>query len=144
MYENGIKPLTFGTGEIVLRDGRFVLEHDALPFIEDGEELRFQFFADAGEGERFALGTSKEEHGVYLTKEEYELAVETLVKSTCDAKKEIRECLDEIFKESEILPENFGEEIVAELEKRFLEDGYEITKKNVIEEMLWCYMCRIQ
>lgn len=76
LYENGIKSLTFGTGEIVLRDGRYVLEHNALPFIEDGEELRFQFFADAGEGERFALGTSKEEHGVYLTKEEYELAVE--------------------------------------------------------------------
>ena len=77
LYENGIKSLTFGgTGEIIFRDGRYVLEHNALPFIEDGEELKFQFFADAGDGERFALGTSKEEHGVYLTKEEYELAVE--------------------------------------------------------------------
>lgn len=76
LYENGIKSLTFGTGEIVLRDGRYVLEHDALPFIEDGEELKFQFFADASDGERFALGTSKEEHGVYFTQKEYELAVE--------------------------------------------------------------------
>lgn len=80
LYENGIKSLTFGgTGEIIFRDGRYVLEHNALPFIEDGEELKFQFFADAGDGERFALGTSKEEHGVYLTKEEYELAVEAPV-----------------------------------------------------------------
>ena len=52
--------------------------------------------------------------------------------------------LHEIYKESEILPENFGDEIVAELEERFLEDGYEITKKNAIEEMLWCYMCKMQ
>lgn len=59
-------------------------------------------------------------------------------------KEKIRECLDEIYKESEILPENFGEEIVAELEERFLEDGYEITKETVIEEMLWCYMCKMQ
>ena len=59
-------------------------------------------------------------------------------------KEKIRECLDEIYKESEILPENFGEEIVTELEERFLEDGYEITKETVIEEMLWCYMCKMQ
>lgn len=59
-------------------------------------------------------------------------------------KEKIREFLDEIYKESEILPENFGDEIVAELEERFLEDGYEITKKNAIEEMLWCYMCKMQ
>lgn len=67
------------------------------------------------------------------------------VKNARNAKKEkIREFLDEIYKESEILPENFGDEIVAELEERFLEDGYEITKKNAIEEMLWCYMCKMQ
>ena len=59
-------------------------------------------------------------------------------------KEKIRKCLNEIFKESEILPENFGEEIVAELEERFLEDGYMVTKKTVIEEMLWCYMCKMQ
>ena len=77
LYENGIKSLTFGGTEgIIFRDGRYVLEHNALPFIEDGEELKFQFFADAGDGERFALGTSKEEHGVYFTRKEYELAVE--------------------------------------------------------------------
>lgn len=67
------------------------------------------------------------------------------VKNARNTKKEkIREFLDEIYKESEILPENFGDEIVAELEERFLEDGYEITKKNAIEEMLWCYMCKMQ
>ena len=77
LYENGIKSLTFGGTEgIIFRDGRYVLEHNALPFIEDGEELKFQFFADAGDGERFALGTSKEEQGVYFTRKEYELAVE--------------------------------------------------------------------
>ena len=77
LYENGIKSLIFGGTEgIIFRDGRYVLEHNALPFIEDGEELKFQFFADAGDGERFALGTSKEEHGVYFTRKEYELAVE--------------------------------------------------------------------
>ena len=80
LYENGIKSLTFGGTEgIIFRDGRYVLEHNALPFIEDGEELKFQFFADAGDGERFALGTSKEEHGVYFTRKEYELAVENPV-----------------------------------------------------------------
>ena len=78
LYENGIKSLTFGGDEedIVSRDGYYVLEHNSVPFIEDGEELKFQFFVDAGENERFALGTSKEEHGVYFTRKEYELAVE--------------------------------------------------------------------
>ena len=136
LYENGIKSLTFGGDEedIVSRDGYYVLEHNSVPFIEDGEELKFQFFVDAGENERFALGTSKEEHGVYFTR---------IIKNSVK-KEKIRKCLNEIFKESEILPENFGEEIVAELEERFLEDGYMVTKKTVIEEMLWCYMCKMQ
>lgn len=71
---------------------------------------------------------------------------EIAIKDTCNniKKEKIRECLDEIFKESEILPENFGERILEELEERFLEDGYEITKKTVIEEMLWCHMCKMQ
>ena len=74
-----------------------------------------------------------------------EIVIRKSVKNARNTKKEkIREFLDEIYKESENLPENFGDEIVAELEERFLEDGYEITKKNAIEEMLWCYMCKMQ
>ena len=74
-----------------------------------------------------------------------EIVIRKSVKNARNTKKEkIREFLDEIYKESEILPENFGDEIVAELEERFLEDGYDITKKNAIEEMLWCYMCKMQ
>ena len=74
-----------------------------------------------------------------------EIVIRKSVKNARNTKKEkVREFLDEIYKESEILPENFGDEIVAELEERFLEDGYEITKKNAIEEMLWCYMCKMQ
>ena len=74
-----------------------------------------------------------------------EIVIRKSVKNARNTKKEkIREFLDEIYKESEILPVNFGDEIVAELEERFLEDGYEITKKNAIEEMLWCYMCKMQ
>lgn len=74
-----------------------------------------------------------------------EIVIRKSVKNARNTKKEkIREFLDEIYKESEILPENFGDEIVAELEERFLEDGNEITKKNAIEEMLWCYMCKMQ
>lgn len=79
LYENGIKFLTIGTAEIVFRDGRYILEHDAIPFLEDGEELKFQFFDNAGESERYALGISKNEHGVYFTRKEYRLAVENLV-----------------------------------------------------------------
>lgn len=56
----------------------------------------------------------------------------------------IRRCLDEIYNESETLPENFGEEILLEVMDRFIEDGYEITKKTVLEELLWCYMCKMQ
>ncbi len=59
-------------------------------------------------------------------------------------KDRIRKCLDEIYNESVTLPENFGEAIVTELEERFTEDGYEITKQTVIEEMLWSYMCKMQ
>lgn len=56
----------------------------------------------------------------------------------------IREYLDEIYEESTILPESFGNNILQKLKVRFSEDGYEITKKTVLEEMLWCYMCRMQ
>lgn len=56
----------------------------------------------------------------------------------------IRKCLDEIYNESTLLPENFGGNILEELKERFSEDGYEITKKTVLEEMLWCYMSRMQ
>lgn len=77
-----------------------------------------------------------------------EIVIRKPVKSVKNArntkKKKIREFLHEIYEESEILSENFGDEIVAELEERFLEDGYEITKKNTIEEMLWCYMHKMQ
>ena len=76
LYENGIKSLTIGTAEIVYQDGRYILEHDALPFLEDGEELKFQFFDNTNESERYALGISKNEHGVYFTRKEYRLAVE--------------------------------------------------------------------
>lgn len=57
---------------------------------------------------------------------------------------EIRKCLDEIYNESTILPENFGEEIVAEIKDRFIEDRFKITRQTVLEEMLWCYMCKMQ
>lgn len=56
----------------------------------------------------------------------------------------IRRCLDQIYNESETLPENFGEEILLEVMDRFIEDGYEITKQTVLEELLWCYMCKMQ
>lgn len=56
----------------------------------------------------------------------------------------IRKYLDQIYKECETLPEKFGDAIVKELKARFDEDGYEITKKTVLEEMLWCYMCKMQ
>lgn len=59
-------------------------------------------------------------------------------------KEKIRKCLDEIYKESNTLPENFGEEIFEELVERFIDNGYEITKQMVIEQMLWCYMCKMQ
>ena len=74
-----------------------------------------------------------------------EIVIRKSVKNARNTKKKkIREFLHEIYEESEILSENFGDEIVAELEERFLEDGYEITKKNTIEEMLWCYMHKMQ
>ena len=59
-------------------------------------------------------------------------------------KKEIRKYLDEIYEESSTLPENFGEEILQELVARFTWNGYEITKQTVLEELLWCYMCKMQ
>ena len=59
-------------------------------------------------------------------------------------KEKIRMYLDEIYNESNTLPENFGEEILLEVTGRFTEDGYEITKQTVLEELLWCYMCKMQ
>lgn len=59
-------------------------------------------------------------------------------------KKQIRKFLDEIYEESNTLPENFGDEILSEVTDRFIEDGYKITKQNVLEELLWCYMCKMQ
>ena len=59
-------------------------------------------------------------------------------------KEKIREYLDEIYQESNILPENFGDAILLEVHDRFIEDGYEITKQTVLEELLWCYMCKMQ
>ena len=52
----------------------------------------------------------------------------------------IRFYLNEIYTESSIITEKFGEKIVKELKCRFKEDNYEITKQNVIEEILCCYM----
>ena len=59
-------------------------------------------------------------------------------------RKQIRKFLNEIYEESTTLPENFGDEILLEVTDRFIEDGYEITKQNVLEELLWCYMCKMQ
>lgn len=59
-------------------------------------------------------------------------------------KNEIRKYLDEIYEESDTLPVNFGDEILEEMVERFTEDHYPITKKLVIEQMLWCYMCKMQ
>ena len=58
--------------------------------------------------------------------------------------KQIRKILDEIYEESSTLTENFGEEILEELTEIFTEYGYEITKEAVIEQMLWCYMSKMQ
>lgn len=59
-------------------------------------------------------------------------------------KEKIRKYLDEIYEESSTLTENFGEEILEEVSERFIEDGYEITKETVLEQMLWCYMSKMQ
>lgn len=61
-----------------------------------------------------------------------------------EIEKNIRKCLNQIYAETDILPENFGENILQELKSRFAEDSYEITKKTVLEEMLWCYVSRMQ
>lgn len=61
-----------------------------------------------------------------------------------EIEKKIRKCLDQIYAEADILPENFGDNILQELKVRFAEDSYEITEKTVLEEMLWCYMSRMQ
>ena len=59
-------------------------------------------------------------------------------------KQQIRQYLNEIHKECSTLPENFGDEILMEVTDRFIEDGYEITKQTVLEELLWCYMIKMQ
>ena len=59
-------------------------------------------------------------------------------------KEKIRKYLDEIYEESTTLPENFGEEILEEVTERFVEDGYKITKETVLEQILWCYMSKMQ
>lgn len=61
-----------------------------------------------------------------------------------ELEEKIRKCLDQIYAETDILPENFGDNILRELKVRFAEDSYEITEKTVLEEMLWCYMNRMQ
>ena len=60
------------------------------------------------------------------------------------AKEQSRECLNAIYQKSETLPDNFGDEILDEIYDRFTEDGYEITEQTVLEELLWCYMCKMQ
>ena len=149
LYENGIKSLTFGgTGEIIFRDGRYVLEHNALPFIEDGEELKFQFFDNAGESERYALGISKNEHGVYFTRKEYGLAVENpafpenIRKQLKDFKgngKPLKYLInyipDEYFNEKKVIAEltELGydtEEVVKCLEHDFGFDMKELSNEN--------------
>lgn len=60
------------------------------------------------------------------------------------AKEQIRECLNAIYLKSETLPDNFGDKILDEVYDRFTEDGYEITEQTVLEELLWCYMCKMQ
>lgn len=59
-------------------------------------------------------------------------------------REQIRKYLDEIYEECSTLPENFGDEILLEVMDRFMEDGFEITKQNVLEELLWCYMIKMQ
>lgn len=36
-------------------------------------------------------------------------------------------------------PENFGDEILEKISKKFSETKYEITEQTVLEELLWCY-----
>lgn len=57
---------------------------------------------------------------------------------------QIRLFLDEIYSECITLPENFGDEILEEVYDRISEDGYIITKQIVLEELLWCYMIKMQ
>ena len=56
----------------------------------------------------------------------------------------IRKYLDEIYEESETLPENFGDAIFAEVKEYFQSYNYEITRKTVTEALFWCYMCLMQ
>lgn len=60
------------------------------------------------------------------------------------AKEQIRKYLDLIWSKCKTLPENFGDEILEEISKKFSETEYEITEQTVLEELLWCYMCKMQ
>lgn len=63
-------------------------------------------------------------------------------------KQKIRACLDHIYHTSSgILQENFGDTILKEVDSRCKEDNLDvsdITPKIVIEEMLQCYMSKMQ
>lgn len=59
-------------------------------------------------------------------------------------KESIRRILDDIYKNSDLLAENFGDAILDELTVHFKEYGYPITKENIIEVMLFCYQIRMQ
>ena len=65
-----------------------------------------------------------------------------------DRKQKIRSCLDHIYHTSSgILSENFGNAVLEEIDARCKEDHLDasaITPKIVIEEMLQCYMSKMQ
>ena len=58
--------------------------------------------------------------------------------------KQVREQLDQIFKESLSLPENFGDKIADEVTGVITECNYDVTKEVVLQTMLWCYMAKMQ
>ena len=59
---------------------------------------------------------------------------------------EVRKLLDQIYSDSCILPENFGEEICHEVTEHLIENNYVSTvdRKIVEEALMWCYICRMQ
>lgn len=62
-------------------------------------------------------------------------------------REKVRQYLDEIYKECTTLPENFSETVVSEVTSRFVEDNYEakdITKELTLEQVLWCYISKVQ
>lgn len=56
----------------------------------------------------------------------------------------IRKYLDEIWEESLTLPTPFSDAILEEVYQCIIDDEYEVTKQIVLEELLWCYMCKVQ